>query len=121
MKIDVENTDSQTSDHRLVKIITRMLTQTSLSTNSLRTDAANLLDSLNFWSDDIDWCSIKSHLQNHDWDDYMRTEDISKKAEMLVSIIEDASVLFVPPKIIKNRSMIPRDRRLLFNKRKNIN
>ena len=118
--VEVENTDNQTSDHRLVKIITRIPSPTMHSPDINETSNSSVLNSLNFWSSDIDWNSIRSHLLNHDWDDYSRVTDIDKKLEMLVKIIEDVCIAYVPPKVIKNRSIIPRDRRILFKKRKNL-
>ena len=119
-KIDVENADSQTTDHRFLKITTRIQSQISLSPDSTEKGNSSLLNSLNFWSSEVDWTSIENHLQNHNWEDYLSVTNIDQKAGMLVQIIENACILHVPPKMIKNRSIIPRDRRLLFKRRKKL-
>ena len=116
--IDVENTNQRTSDHRLMIIRTRICTEKCGS----KPDEADqsLLASLNFWSPDINWDSIRNSFCCTDWQELMNVPDIDAKAEKLLKSIEDTCAKFVPPKIIKKISIIPRDRRILMRKRKKV-
>ena len=116
--IEVENTNQSTSDHKLILVKTRINLS---STSKVQEDTpGSLLASLNFWSKDIDWQLLKGEFAGSDWQELLRDEDIDIKASKLLDYLEETCSQHVPIKIIKKKNIIPRDRRILMRKRKNL-
>lgn len=82
----------------------------------------NIFDEYNFHSKKVDWKSIKDELKETNWDDlenHPPEMQIIKLSETIMKIVMDR----VPKKTLKNSShckRIPRDRRILFRKKRKV-
>ena len=118
LSTSVENVDRRTSDHKILLIKTRITLNSGIKSSSLK--PPNVLDTLNFWSPNIDWPAIKGELSTCNWAEVLNSPDVDDIAATMLKQIEKTCLKFVPPKVDKKRSIIPRDRRILMGKRKNL-
>ena len=116
--IEIENTDQRTSDHKMVLIRTRICLLPDSEDQD--TSPENLLTTLNFWSSEINWQLIKDKFESTNWQEVLGDQDIDNRASKLLKHLEETCVEFVPPKVQKKKNIIPRDRRTLMRKRKNL-
>ena len=81
----------------------------------------NVFDEYNFFSKTIDWSSMKSDMKDKSWTElpkHSTTDQLEMITDWVVNIIKE----HVPKRKFNNKNFnkIPRDRKILFRKRKNI-
>lgn len=102
------------SDHRLVLIKT---TLTGVVTKTNEDFFDTVLSSLNFWSEETDWVSMKMALGQIEWDKLFADKNPDKIYEIFLTVITDVASKHAARKNKRNFSLIPRDRRVLMRKR----
>lgn len=110
------------SDHHIIEVATHFKSHFSRSQKTIR-QFSNIFDSLNFFSDDVDWAKMKTELQSHDWNQaFSEINDPVDKLNHLIKTCEVTSSANVPKKrvSISKKSKIPRDRRILMRRRRKI-
>ena len=117
-QILVEDNDRKFSDHKSIIIKTNLIREASLEhSKSYNSD----LEALNFYSDTIDWSSLKSELGNIDWKVDLERGDVNNKYAIFLTHLTEICVKYVPLKKSKTKaSLIPRDRKNLMRKRKKL-
>ena len=116
--ISIENTEQRISDHRMMNIRTRICVETSNDKSNPSNQC--MLASLNFWSPNIDWNKMKTEFLTCNWNEFLDAPDIDSMAESLLRCIEEICLKYVPYKVDRKKSNIPRDRRVLMRKRKKL-
>ena len=116
--VRVEDTDNRTSDHKILFIQTNII-KTKCPVNC-PTVEENILSTLNYWSPKSDWTSLRAELAQYQWQEIFQMDDISEIFERLVGVLTDICAKYVPPKVCKKRSLIPRERRILMRRRKKL-
>ena len=89
----------------------------------MKPDHVSPLDKLNFFSNDIDWDSLKKNL-DIDWNLLLRDHPPDRKLEIITEKIYEVCSAHIPERKSLDRSgkpKIPRDRRILMRKRKRAN
>ena len=104
--------DTVMSDHRLIICGTRI---ESYCTNPKVTPTK--WNSLNFFSENIDWQIIREKLGLIKWTELLEGESCTATYNIVLNTIFDAVESLVPPKKPRHRSLIPRDRKILMRRR----
>ena len=110
------------SDHHLIDISSHFKSHFAKVQGQQKT-FANTLDSLNFFSEDIDWSAINSELSKVSRKENLVGLDPEDKLAMFLETCEEIMVKHVPKKKvveISRRSNIPRERRILMRRRKKV-
>ena len=111
------------SDHHHVEVSTYFKSHFTRSQNSTRS-FSNIFDSLNFFSEDVNWEELESSLQQVDWPSEFVDKNPDEQFNHFVATCENIAQLHVPLKrstAPKRKSKIPRDRRILMRRRTKIN
>ena len=116
--IVIENTDRKTSDHKFILVKTTICLTSGSESCAIASE--NVLSKLEFWCPEIQWDLVKQELGTHDWGNVLINNNIDPSTANLLKVIEDICVKYVPPKVIKNRNIIPRDRRVLMRQRRKL-
>ena len=84
---------------------------------------SNVFETLNFFSDDVDWKELEHALQQVNWSSEFEGKDPTQKYNHFISICENTAQIHVPLKrsAAPRKSKIPRDRRILMRRRTKIN
>ena len=121
-----ELTDTALTDHRLLTVKAAINSTMRKENRTLRMGSActsMTLSNLNFYCDTIDWDSVKTDLQLIDWNQAL---GVGNSGDMLVTLQEKCKEIcekHLPQKTHtnnRNRSHIPRDRRILMRRRRNL-
>ena len=88
---------SKFSDHFVVEISSHFKSHFAKGQESKR-QYTNTFDSLNFFSDDINWDLIKSDLQNVEWEQVLSDLDPEEKLNCFILTCESISLLHAPKK-----------------------
>ena len=80
-------------------------------------------DSLNFFSEEVDWDGLRHELDSHDWEEDFKDMGPSEMLKCFLEICTKCAVKFVPVRksTEKKASHIPRDRRILMRRRTKVN
>ena len=85
---------------------------------------SNVFDSLNFFSEDVDWTKLNSALQNVDWSAELSEMDSNKQFDHFVAVCENIASHHAPQKrstAPSRKSKIPREMRILMRHRTKVN
>ena len=113
---------TQFSDHYVVEIASHFKSHFARQHQSQR-QFTNVFDSLNFFSEDIDWDQINGDLKNVEWDQVFSGLEAEDKLHCFLLICQSISALHAPQKKDNTKSRhnnIPRDRRLLMRRRRKV-
>ena len=88
--------------------------------NKQELNDSNLLSSLNFNANNIDWQKINTEFAETDWNEVLNLNDIDSSTASLLNLLESVCSKYVPRKLDRKRSEIPRDRKNLMRKRKRL-
>ena len=113
---------TQFSDHYLVDISTHFKSHFA-RVQCQKKQFSNVLDSLNFFSTDVDWIAINEELSKVPWDTNFAGLDPVGKLNSFLDTCECIMTRFVPKKKTSNvtrRNNIPRDRRILMRRRRKV-
>ena len=118
---DVSIVPSAYSDHHLVEAKTFFKSHFAHSKDSSRT-FSNVLDTLNFFSDNVDWQGLQLDLQQVSWEEIFDGKTSAEKYDLFLSICEEKCPLYVPLRrsALPRKSKIPRERRILMRRRTKI-
>ena len=119
---EIHSIPTSRSDHHIIEVSTHFKSHFARS-QSTRRQFNNVFDSLNFFSEDVDWEQIKTELNDHNWnEEFSQINDPVDKLNHLIKTCELASIAHVPQKriAISRKSKIPRDRRVLMRRRRKI-
>ena len=110
-----------TSDHYVLEVATKYKTSISPE-NEEKPDFISELDSLNFFSNDINWDIISHDLENVNWTDEFNDLLPDEMLDRFMQILIGICTKHVPVRksSIKSFSKIPRDRRILMKKRRKL-
>ena len=107
--------DTVISDHRLMILTTTCVQPRSCSTMQIQSG----LRTLNFHSADVDWTQINQAFTEVSWAEIFYQKSESEIYDQMCSEIYRICCKYIPARLIK-RSEIPRDRRVLMRKRRNL-
>ena len=119
---EISSNHTTYSDHYHVEASTFFKSHFARTQKQTRT-FSNVFDTLNFFSDDVDWQQLENALEQVDWSSEFNGKTPTEKYHHLISICENTSKIHVPHKrsAIPRKSKIPRDRRILMRRRTKIN
>ena len=112
--INVEDNDSKVSDHRSILIRTNF--NCSKGSDNPRVDEG--LNSLNFWHKNIDWPTVNDDFSNIDWNVALDGDDMDGMYNEFLNMLLKTCQKYIPVKVNRKNSIIPRDRRNLMRLRK---
>ena len=111
------------SDHHIVEITTHFKSHFARTQRKQR-KFYKTFDTLNFFSDDVDWNQIKSELnQVNLQDEFSAITDPADKLDKFTKICESIAAKHTPKKKVAKvpgKSRIPRKRRILMRRRRKI-
>ena len=116
IRVEVEP-KSILSDHKL-QIITTRLIQTEMMSDEI--DENDTLHHLNFFDNKIQWQVINDKLNIIDWTQLLAGLHPAEAYKEILKEIKAVCLEFIPKKRIKQKSIIPNDRKLLMKKRSNL-
>lgn len=116
---DYTSTSTILSDHFHVEVTTYFKSHFSRTQRSTRT-FSNTFESLNFFSDDVDWDQLSNELQRVDWSTEFDGKDPDEQFNHLIDVCQNVSKQHVPGRrqaTSSKKHAIPRDRRTLMRRR----
>ena len=120
---DVSCHETAMSDHHIIEITTHFKSNFARTQRKQR-KFYNTFDTLNFFSDDVDWNQIKSELNQVNLQDKFSTiTDPADKLDKFTKICESIAAKYTPKKKVAKvagKSKIPRERRILMRRRRKI-
>ena len=107
-----------TSDHFVVEVNTPILCGIT-GEEEVKPQFASPLDSLNFYSNDIDWEEISGALDQRFAATDLTSLTPNERLDTIMQILIDVAYQYIPAKKTskRNRTQIPRERRILMRKR----
>ena len=109
------------SDHFIIEVATHFKSHFAKAQQNKRT-FFNKFDSLNFFSEDVNWEAIKSELQSYDWlSEFNQLDSYEDKFAHFISVCERIGESHAPKKKLgRTKNRIPRDRRILMRRRRKV-
>jgi len=119
---EISSNKTSYSDHHQVEISTFFKSHFARTQNCQRS-FSNAFQTLNFFSDDVNWEELENSFQQIDWSSEFENKDLDNNYNHFVTTCENIAKLHVPLKrsVFKRKSKIPRDRRILMRRRTKIN
>ena len=90
---------------------------------SIEDGTSAIFDTLNFFSEDVNWNELDEDISRVDWDEVFQSLDPSAMFDKLIETCSELSKKHVPQRSPKkkSRSRIPRSRRILMRRRSKVN
>jgi len=109
------------SDHFIIEIATHFKSHFAKAQQNNRT-FSNTFDSLNFFSEDVNWDGIRMELQAHDWSSEFSQLNAADRLDHFIHTCETIGSAHAPKKKLglSKRSKIPRDRKILMRRRRKV-
>ena len=110
------------SDHFIIDVSTHFKSHFSKYSQNKRT-FFNTFDSLNFFSEEVNWEVIQSELRSHDWiSELNQFDNVEDKLNHFIHISETIATSHVPKKKLagSKKRIIPRDRKILMRRRRKV-
>ena len=105
---------------KLHPIINHTLQETTNIAGNLR---IYTLETLNFFSEEVNWTQLRHDMQDIQWDNILEDIDPKDQLSCFHLVCESIAALHVPKKRVvrvKNRTKIPRERRVLMRRRRKV-
>ena len=119
---EIHSIPTQFSDHYMIEIASFFKSHFARQHQSQR-KFTNVFDSLNFFSDEINWDQIKYELEHVQWEEILLGLEPEEKLDCFLLVCQSISSLYIPKKKTKTpsrHSKIPRDRRVLMRRRRKV-
>ena len=113
----VQIKDTEMSDHRIITLLCNLGLQASKEDQP---KYRNVLGSLNFMSENIQWDMMKLEFREVNWGGLIGNCNAEDMYGALCTRLTDICTKYVPPRRKKIISRIPRDRKILMRKRRKI-
>ena len=110
--------DTNISDHRLVLIKTAIIDN---ATKDNEREYRNILSCLNFFSPKVCWNQIKVELGQVQWSGILENNTPDRVYSLILDVITDICLKYVPKKQTRNIKQIPHDRKIIMRKRTKLN
>ena len=110
------------SDHLIIEVATHFKSHFAKTQQNNRR-FFNTFDSLNFFSEDVDWDAIKMELQAHDWPaELNQLDNAADGLSHFIHICETIGAAHAPMKrpSQSKKNQIPRDRKILMRRRRKV-
>lgn len=110
------------SDHYIVECSTQFKSVSS-KTEEIKPDHLSPLDRLNFFDENINWHDINNDLGSHNWDNEFEDLHPNEMLAKFMNVTTECCQKYIPEKkssLKKNSSRIPRERRTLMRKRRQL-
>lgn len=116
----VQIEDTPMSDHRLLLMDTTL--ETLPVPHTTRQDKGNTsFSSLNFFSKDIDWQTVKNKLTEINWLRLFSEQTVDQMLSTITSNLQKICTDHIPKRKCPRAKSIPRDRKILMRKRTKLN
>ena len=112
-----------TSDHFVIEVNTPLMCNDN-EPEEEKPQLASPFDSLNFFSNDIDWDKISAEVKARtDEEEFIMIPDPITKLERLLEVLLEICLIYIPTKKTSKKcsTRIPRHRRILMRKRRKLN
>ena len=119
---EVHALPSNFSDHYVVEIASHYKSHFARNHQHCR-EFTNTFDSLNFFSEEVNWAQLRHDMQDIQWDNILEDIDPKDQLSCFHLVCESIAALHVPKKRVvrvKNRTKIPRERRVLMRRRRKV-
>jgi len=119
---EVHAMPSNFTDHYVVEIATHFKSHFAKRHQQSRT-FTNSIDSLNFFSGDVNWVRLKQDMQLIQWDSILEGVEPKDQLNCFHLVCESIAALYVPKKRAARaniRTKIPRERRVLMRRRRKV-
>ena len=116
----VEVLKSCMSDHDRIELTTNIKSNESHIVSCVNQNNENCLRKLNFNFESIEWEEMNKELEEIQWIEVFKEKDTELCLEFLMEVIMNLCKKYIPEKKARNRSIIPKRRKKLFNKIKKL-
>ena len=118
---EIEVQDTSMSDHRMIEMVTTLEIKGQEDRNineELKENEKGELKNKNFHNENIDWIKINKEIEETKWEEIFETKVHEESMEIFYNKVTEITNN-VPQKRRNRKKRIPRDRRSLYNKKKN--
>merc|ERR1712121_494802 len=116
MVMNVESIKSSLSDHDRIEITTNIKTIKDDESENGKKENDRGMRKLNYTDENVEWVKIRKELEEVQWEEIFNGKDVKTCLNIFLEIIMELCNKYIPMKKTRNKNIIPKRRKQLFQK-----
>merc|ERR1712002_1360009 len=116
MIMNVESIKSSLSDHDRIEITTNIKTKKDDESEKGKKENDMGMRKLNYTDENVEWGKIRKELEEVQWKEIFNGKDVKTCLNIFLKIIMELCNKYIPMKKTRNKNIIPKKRKQLFQK-----